>query len=240
MAALILPLIYDYCPYATALSRLIKPYPGTWSRKRERDPNSQTSGDEVPMDATTSHALAWMISNSEVPSSVDHALQAIAGTSFDMPNESLWECNVPEAIHSHLKGHLDYPRTMSMQHLKSFEDSDPSGFTSVLVYAQALNIMTVKRQEHEHTDFGSPSKNVITKIQRYEGLYTGSVVMCPLVGQTSNADLQCTNVVCIIINHHTSSLWDILVVPCAMGLDGNLSAEKLITWRRSCNLPSLL
>ncbi|KAF8595228.1 hypothetical protein BDV93DRAFT_113769 [Ceratobasidium sp. AG-I] len=35
VAALVLPLIYDYCPYATALSRLIKPYPEAWSRKRE-------------------------------------------------------------------------------------------------------------------------------------------------------------------------------------------------------------
>ncbi|KAF8601450.1 hypothetical protein BDV93DRAFT_558527 [Ceratobasidium sp. AG-I] len=100
------------------------------------------------MDATTSRTLAWMISNSEVPSSVDHALQAIAGTSFEMPNEALWECEVSHVIYSRLRPCLDIrdfglsSRLTTVQ-LKRIIESD----SSILAYSLVLNLMASERRE---------------------------------------------------------------------------------------------
>ena len=170
VAALALPLIYDYCPYATALSKLIKPYPGTWSRKRERQTDSKVSADEVPMDATTSRTLAWMISNSEVPKSVDHAIQAIAGTSFDMPNESLWECNVPKIIYSYLKSRFGDPDHVTPEQLERLEASSRPDFAAAVMYAQALNVVAVERREQTIARPHDQPRNEARKLYYSEGL----------------------------------------------------------------------
>jgi hypothetical protein len=51
--------------------------------------NTDLMSDTVPMDHVTSGALSWMISNSEIPSSVDTTLQAIAGADISLPSRSL-------------------------------------------------------------------------------------------------------------------------------------------------------
>lgn len=87
-ASMILPLVYEFCPYATALSKLIqKGYESIYKAKRP-------PADENPkQDLVTSRALSWLIKNCEVPRSVDVALQAIAGAHHDLPREALKECN---------------------------------------------------------------------------------------------------------------------------------------------------
>lgn len=173
VAALVLPLIYDYCPYATALSRLIKPYPGTWSRRRECQTDSSDSGNMVPMDATTSRALAWMIRKSEVPKSVDHTLQAIAGTSFDMPNEALWDCGVPEAINQRLRDCLEDPNYINIEQLYALEASAPATFSSPIVYAHALSLVSKMRQEHQavHTGAEGGLATEVDLMSGFNGLY---------------------------------------------------------------------
>ncbi|KAF8601345.1 hypothetical protein BDV93DRAFT_558433 [Ceratobasidium sp. AG-I] len=172
IAVLVLPLIYDYCPYATALSKLIKPYPGTWSRQRDRQPDNNVSSDKVPMDATTSRTLAWMISNSEVPKSVDHAVQAIAGTSFEMPNEALWECNVSWKVHLYLRGQIEDICFVTTEVLKRLELADSRRFSEVLACAQTLNLVAVERREHAKVSPGDRPRNAAGRLWLCEGFYS--------------------------------------------------------------------
>ncbi|CAE6452496.1 unnamed protein product [Rhizoctonia solani] len=54
--------------------------------------------EEPSQDIVASRAIGWMVTNCEVPRSVDIALQAIAGANKQLPREPLEECNAALAI----------------------------------------------------------------------------------------------------------------------------------------------
>ncbi|EUC54423.1 transmembrane protein, putative, partial [Rhizoctonia solani AG-3 Rhs1AP] len=54
--------------------------------------------DEPTQDMVTSQAISWMITNCEVPRSVDVTLQAIAGANKQLPREPLERCNAALVI----------------------------------------------------------------------------------------------------------------------------------------------
>ncbi|CUA77322.1 hypothetical protein RSOLAG22IIIB_06650 [Rhizoctonia solani] len=83
-ACTILPFIYDFCPYGTVLSRIIK------DLARARPKMSQ---DNPLQDETTAKALHWMIVTCETPGSVDAALQSLAAAKQDLPVDKLEEVN---------------------------------------------------------------------------------------------------------------------------------------------------
>ncbi|KAF8593992.1 hypothetical protein BDV93DRAFT_482115, partial [Ceratobasidium sp. AG-I] len=84
----ILPLRREFCPYSTTLSRLLQQgfqtfFPGIHS----------STPDEIPrQDGVTSRALGWLIVNCEVPTSVNTALQAIAGAAEGLDKTPLKDC----------------------------------------------------------------------------------------------------------------------------------------------------
>lgn len=185
VAALVLPLLYDCCPYGTALSKLVKPYPGTWSRKRESQPDFDVSSDKVPMDIVTSRTLGWMISNSEVPASVDLALQAIAGTTFEMPNEALDVFKAADAVSSRLASCLEDSEDVTVEQLTMLKSSEPATFASVLAYAQSLNLMVAERRELSpaHPSAGYRSEDEASAISLLESLHFRYVVLEPIDDQ---------------------------------------------------------
>ncbi|KAH7325474.1 hypothetical protein B0J17DRAFT_722934 [Rhizoctonia solani] len=75
-ACTILPFLYNYCPYGTVLSRLLKQFT-TFGSKPTRD--------VVANDEVTARALNWMIVNCETPRSVDIALQSLAAAGENLP-----------------------------------------------------------------------------------------------------------------------------------------------------------
>ncbi|CAE6412292.1 unnamed protein product [Rhizoctonia solani] len=80
LACTIVPFLYDYCPYATVLSRLFKQLITI---------GSQLGRDNVIQDEITANALNWMIVNCETPRSVDIALQSLAAADENLPTRVL-------------------------------------------------------------------------------------------------------------------------------------------------------
>ncbi|KAJ1303003.1 hypothetical protein OPQ81_011205 [Rhizoctonia solani] len=59
---------------------------------------SQDQSEEPSQDIITSRAISWMVTNCEVPRSVDIALQAIASANKQLPREPLEACNAASVI----------------------------------------------------------------------------------------------------------------------------------------------
>ncbi|CUA67976.1 Isoleucine--tRNA ligase [Rhizoctonia solani] len=84
-ACTIVPLLYQFCPYGTVLSRAIRQFKNRHSRI--------TQADWMNRDVV-SNALHWMITNCETPRSVDIALQSLATADYkEVSREKLEEVN---------------------------------------------------------------------------------------------------------------------------------------------------
>ncbi|CAE6368848.1 unnamed protein product [Rhizoctonia solani] len=59
---------------------------------------SDNQDEEPSQDIVASRAISWMVTNCEVPRSVDIALQAIAGANKQLPRRPLEECNAARVI----------------------------------------------------------------------------------------------------------------------------------------------
>ncbi|KAG8781945.1 hypothetical protein FRC12_021382 [Ceratobasidium sp. 428] len=136
----VLPFIYEFCPYTTALSRLVT---SLWSKSR-RNRGMMDPNDKIPMDLVTSRALSWVISNSVDSSSVDTALQAISGADHSLPCEPLWDCNaaalVKQRLHSCLASQ-QLPVTNSGFESLVKLGSESSTFRLCVLYARVLNVL---------------------------------------------------------------------------------------------------
>ncbi|CAE6455647.1 unnamed protein product [Rhizoctonia solani] len=83
-ACTIVPLLYDFCPYGTVLSRVIKQFTSSVSRFTQDDP---------VQDDVIGNALHWMVTNCETPRSVDIALQSLAAADEEVSPTKLEEVN---------------------------------------------------------------------------------------------------------------------------------------------------
>ncbi|KAF8595225.1 hypothetical protein BDV93DRAFT_548916 [Ceratobasidium sp. AG-I] len=101
------------------------------------------------MDITTSRALAWLISNSEIPATVDLALQAIAGTSYALPDVALHDCGASWSIFQRLLdcfGTLPKWYHITTEDVARLEALGSPRFSLAVVYVQALNTMSLYRE----------------------------------------------------------------------------------------------
>ena len=129
----VLPLIYGFCPYSTTISRLLGRtyhtlFPGTVTGREEGNPKQ---------DDVTSRALHWLIVNCEVPSSVDMALQAIAGATESLPKQLLKECDAAMLICRRL--------TASSSYVGNYE-------RTISLYTRALAFLQSEHQSPSRTE----------------------------------------------------------------------------------------
>ncbi|CUA70954.1 Mediator of RNA polymerase II transcription subunit 12 [Rhizoctonia solani] len=83
-ACTVVPFVYDFCPYGTVLSRIIKDLITIRPKLNQENP----AQDEV-----TARALQWMIVTCETPRSVDIALQSLAAADQSLPPDELEKVN---------------------------------------------------------------------------------------------------------------------------------------------------
>ncbi|KAF8602291.1 hypothetical protein BDV93DRAFT_607514 [Ceratobasidium sp. AG-I] len=138
LSATILPFIDHFCPYQTALSRLLKPWIQVWITVESITESTEKLGCDVPMDHLTTRTLRWLISNCENPEAIDVALQSIAGANHFLPIAPLLGCNAVALIVQRIKDcfgshHLS---TVEVDRLATL---NPRGYQSVILYARALN-----------------------------------------------------------------------------------------------------
>lgn len=117
----ILPLVDEFCPYGTTLSKLLG---NIYSSLPNSSP--QAAEDNPKQDEITSRALHWLIVNCEVPRSVDIALQAIAGANRALPRKLLNQCDAAALISRRLTARSSYAG--SQEHVVS-------------LYARALSFL---------------------------------------------------------------------------------------------------
>ncbi|KAF8598464.1 hypothetical protein BDV93DRAFT_609819 [Ceratobasidium sp. AG-I] len=129
----LLPLLYNFCPYTTTLSRLI----GQLSRAFFPEINSTRSEENPKQDEVTSRALHWLIVNCEVPSSVDVALQALAGATETLPKELLEKCDAAMLICRRLTASSSYVGDYKL---------------SISLYTRALAFLRSEFQRSKQTD----------------------------------------------------------------------------------------
>lgn len=143
--AIILPFTHDFCPYETALSKLLKPWAQAWFRAWFRPGShldlADQSLEEVPMDLVTSRALSWLISSCENPKAVDVALQSIAGADHSLPCGPLWECNATMLIAPRIQECFGTHQLSMDRDLNRLGELHPEQYSSVLVYARSLNFL---------------------------------------------------------------------------------------------------
>ncbi|KAG9096330.1 hypothetical protein FS749_008715 [Ceratobasidium sp. UAMH 11750] len=139
LAVIILPFVFEFCPYSTALSRVLI---NLWLKQKDQDSADMSS--DVPMDLVTSSALSWVISNCENSNSVDTALQAIAGADHSLPCEPLWNCNAAGLVKQRL--HACFTSQQLPVTNSGFESLMKLGPESVtfrlcVLYARVLNVL---------------------------------------------------------------------------------------------------
>ncbi|CAE6457544.1 unnamed protein product [Rhizoctonia solani] len=93
-ACTILPFLYDYCPYGTVLSWLVKQFKSI--------PSQLIRGD-IPHDEVTARAIHWLIINCKTPQSVDVAYQMLAATDENLPADLLDTCDTWAVIKRQLE-----------------------------------------------------------------------------------------------------------------------------------------
>lgn len=82
VSAIVLPFMHDFCPYETALLKLLRPWVRAWAqawfvRKTTTPPTTEKPSFDVPMDDLTSRVLSWLIKYCKNPKAVDVALKSI-------------------------------------------------------------------------------------------------------------------------------------------------------------------
>jgi hypothetical protein len=176
LAATVLPFIYEFCPYTTALSRLSKEQLGKWLRKGKKSVDPDATSDKVPMDIVTSRALSWMISSCETPSAVDTTIQAIAGADHSLPPAPLLECNALEMAAQRLEvcfSSNQLPVTdEGFASLVKLGSGSPA-FRMIVLYSRVM-IFLLQNGERDVLDTVklAPIQSVThTVCQRFSGLY---------------------------------------------------------------------
>ncbi|CAE7223180.1 unnamed protein product [Rhizoctonia solani] len=132
LACTIVPFLYDYCPYATVLSRLFKQLITI---------GSQLGRDNVIQDEITANALNWMIVNCETPRSVDIALQSLAAADENLPTRVLEQRHAWVMVKQRLEcGEVDkqFERNQKVREL----------------YARALEVYPITRRKIDLLDYG--------------------------------------------------------------------------------------
>jgi hypothetical protein len=121
VAATVLPLVDEHCPLKTPLHIIFQKA-------------SNTSRNQCPKDVT-GRILNWIIASCEEPSSVDIALQAIAGADFN--RQMLHGCNAAQLISQRLRECLSSSEHGNKDKLVD----DPSLLNTVLSYIGALSFL---------------------------------------------------------------------------------------------------
>ncbi|KAG9083538.1 hypothetical protein FRC06_004490 [Ceratobasidium sp. 370] len=140
-AVTILPFVYEFCPYSTALSRV---FINLWLKQQKNEAAADISSNNVPMDIVTSRALSWVISNCENSNSVEIALQAIAGADHSLPCEPLWSSNAVGLVRQRL--HACFTSQQLPVTNSGFESLVKLGpgslaFRLCILYARVLNVL---------------------------------------------------------------------------------------------------
>ncbi|KEP45413.1 putative transmembrane protein [Rhizoctonia solani 123E] len=146
LACTIVPLIYQFCPYGTVLSRAIKQLTSTRSRLTQDSP---VQFDLIP------NALHWMITNCETPRSVDIALQSLAAAGDDIIPTKLEQVKAWSMIKQRYES------------IGVLEQSEQSRAASRL-YKRALEAIPDTRRRIDEVDYGS-----INEIEKLEQLVLG-------------------------------------------------------------------
>ncbi|CUA76469.1 RNA-directed RNA polymerase L [Rhizoctonia solani] len=131
----IVPFFYDFCPYGTVLSRIIKDFIS--DHRLNRDNSAQ---DEV-----TSRALQWMIVTCETPRSVDVALQSLAAADENLPPNELEKINAWAMVKQRLE---------STDIFKQSEESCGEG----ALYKRALEAYPILRRAVDQLNYGDKEK----------------------------------------------------------------------------------
>jgi hypothetical protein len=121
-----LPLLNQYCPYSTPLSKLVQAVREPFSEDKEED----------LMDELTSCALSWLIVNYEDIQSVDIALQAIAGASVRLPLAPLRDCQAHVLVAQRLRNCFATRQKTGKPYLK-----DPGLIEPASMYSRAFAAM---------------------------------------------------------------------------------------------------
>ncbi|KAF8595745.1 hypothetical protein BDV93DRAFT_514721 [Ceratobasidium sp. AG-I] len=148
----ILPLVYEFCPYATAVSKVFrKGYHSIYKLKPPR-------GDENPkQDLVTSRALSWLIRSCEVPRSVDVALQAIAGAHHNLPREPLKDCDAAFHLYTGKYELVTALYTRALAFLRANKERTTTGYRySHSVTSRDLDVMV--------WDMHSNNENSVAKL----------------------------------------------------------------------------
>ncbi|CUA71108.1 Acetyl-CoA carboxylase 1 [Rhizoctonia solani] len=83
-ACTVVPFFYNFCPYGTVLSRILKDF---------TLPRAKANQGSPPQDEVTARALHWMIVTCETPRSVNTALQSLAAAKEGLPPDELEKIN---------------------------------------------------------------------------------------------------------------------------------------------------
>jgi hypothetical protein len=175
LAATVLPLVYDFCPYTTAFSRLSKEQARKWLQKKQSPGDTDVASDKVPMDIVTSRALSWMISNCETSNSVDITLQAIAGADHSLPCAPLLKCGAAAAVVQRLEACFS-SRQLSVtdEGFASLVELGPESqtFRMAVLYARVLSFLAL----HGNRDVPDPLEQSYDYVwypivNRFTGLY---------------------------------------------------------------------
>ncbi|CUA77329.1 DNA-directed RNA polymerase subunit beta'' [Rhizoctonia solani] len=89
LACTVVPFLYDYCPYGTVLSRLVKQLTGI---------RSQINQATISQPEVTARALDWMITNCETPRVIDLVFRSLAAGDENMPPELFERSNTRAVV----------------------------------------------------------------------------------------------------------------------------------------------
>ncbi|KDN41130.1 hypothetical protein RSAG8_07684, partial [Rhizoctonia solani AG-8 WAC10335] len=144
----VVPFLYDFCPYGTVLSRLVKQFITV---------RPQSTRDNFKIDEVTARALNWMIVNCETPRSVDVALQSLAAADENVP------ANVLEKRHAW---------AMIKQRLECADVNEQSEQDEKArsLYTRALEVYPLTRKGVDCLDYGHW---LHTRTRRLEQLVLG-------------------------------------------------------------------
>lgn len=152
--AVIVPIIYDFCPYETALSMLLRSWVGPWARAWfmlwHAAPPPDKPSFIVPVDELTSRALSWLISYCENTRAVDLALKSIAGADRTLPCGRLLECNTVGIIIQRINDCFTAFKLSMDKDLALLGEKSPESYDSVVVYARSLNVLFSRSVMHTH------------------------------------------------------------------------------------------
>lgn len=155
LSSIVLPFMHDFCPYETALSKLLRPWARAWLVPKETTPPSERSSVDAPKDDLTSRVLSWLISNCENPKAVDVVLQSIADTDRNFPCGPLLECSPIRMIIQRIHDCFSAYQLLMEKDIIRLGEMSPENYSSAVIYARSLSVLVSHPEIHSEVYDGN-------------------------------------------------------------------------------------